>query len=85
MTDDLIFAVTHEEGGHWISFADWQTRAHSILFKDGTTWDEINGFRSPLFDYTKKSMAIIQSNWTCLPDERRCFETGRLLSEWDRE
>ena len=66
MTEDDIFAVTYEEGGPWQP--PWRIpnearRAHSILFKDGQTWDEINGFRGKLMDYTVKSMQILRSNW----------------------
>lgn len=63
MTEDDIFAVAAYEGGLWVPASAWRTRAIAILFKDGQTWDEINGFRGPLMDYTKKSMAIVQSNW----------------------
>lgn len=73
MTNDDIFAVTYEEGGQWHppgrvppafpQSSPWTWRVHSILFRDGTTWDEINGFRDKLFDYTPKSMAIVRSHW----------------------
>ena len=63
MTNEDIFAVCVEEGGLWLPPAECNTRAHAILFRDGTTWDEINGFRDKLFDYTPKSMKIVQSHW----------------------
>lgn len=63
MTDDDFFAITHHEGGLWLPASEWQTRAHSILFKDGQTWDEINGFRGKLMDYTPASLKIVQSSW----------------------
>jgi len=63
MTEDDIFAVTQEEGGRWWPPERWRTRAQAILFKDGTTWDEINGFRGRLFDYSQNSLALLKSNW----------------------
>lgn len=62
MTDDDIFAVTYEEGGQWQPShltPNEVKRVHSILFKDGTTWDEINGFRPKFMDYTVAGMKIV--------------------------
>jgi hypothetical protein len=69
LTDD-IFAVTAQEGGTWIPWEDFLAfdhrgpkRFHSILFKDGQTWDEINGFRGEQMDYTPEDMKIVHENW----------------------
>lgn len=64
MTEDNILAVATYEGGLWIPLSDCNSRVIAILFKDGTTWDEISGFRGKLMDYTPASLKIVQSNWS---------------------